>query len=152
MASKASELVAGAKQWASRYGAFPNGEEGAVLTAALRVRAAWDSNDADAFAGMFIENGSMLVGDNQLMSRDEIREYMGEAFAGGWKGSRLTDEPLDIRLTNEGTVAVAITEGGIVRPGAEALEKADRTRTMWVIVKRDGDWRVASHQTSPLGG
>src|SRR5687767_7527222 len=48
MSSKAAELVTQAKKWATRYGSFTQGEEGSVLTAPLRVHAAWDANDADA--------------------------------------------------------------------------------------------------------
>lgn len=50
MSTEGASLVAGAKQWASYYGDFPNGVEGAVLTAPLRCRAAWDANDAEGFA------------------------------------------------------------------------------------------------------
>jgi len=149
MTNKASALVAGAKQWASHYGNYPNGEEGHVLTAPLRIRGAWDANDADAFADMFIENGSMLVGDSQLMNREEIRTYMSEAFKGGFKGTRWNEDPQEIRLLND-TVAVAVTQGGIVRGGQDAVAPSDQVRALWVIVKRDGDWRVASHQTSPI--
>ena len=74
MSGKASSLVAGAKQWASLYGDYANGKEGAVLTVPLRLRAAWESNDADALADVFIENGSMLIGDEQLKGREEIRK------------------------------------------------------------------------------
>lgn len=151
MTSKASSLVAGAKQWATYYGKYPNGTEGAVLTAELRARAAWTANDADAFADSFVENGSMLVGDRQLMNREEIRAYMAEAFAGGYKGSRLIEEPRDIRLLTD-SVAVAITQGAVVRDGQTEPASADEVRTMWVIVKHDSEWLVASHQTSPIKG
>lgn len=151
MSTKASSLVAQAKQWASYYGDYSNGEEGAVLTAPLRIRAAWAANDADAFAEMFVENGSMLVGDKQLMSREEIREYMAEAFSDPYKGAQLREDPVEIRLLSP-DVAVAITEGGILGADATELAEEDVVRAFWVIAKRDGDWRVVSHQTSPIKG
>lgn len=151
MTEKAASLVAGAKQWASLYGDFPNGEEGAVLTAALRVRAAWDANDADTFAAMFVDNGSLLVGDRQLMSSDEIRAYLAEAFAAGWQGTKLHERPREIRLLTP-SVAIAITEGGVVPAGREELSRDEEERAMWVLAKRDGDWRVVSRQTCPIRG
>ena len=151
MTTEAASLVAGAKQWAGHYGDYPNGQEGAVLTAPLRVMAAWSANDANAFADMFIDNGSMLVGDNQLVSRDEIRSYLAEAFAGAYRGSRLTEEPTEIRLLTP-TVAVAITRGGVIPEGQDSLVDTAELRTMWVVVKRDGDWRIASYQASPIKG
>ncbi|MDI1461459.1 SgcJ/EcaC family oxidoreductase [Catellatospora sp. KI3] len=145
MTNKAAMLVEGAKEWAANYGDFSNGSEGAVLTAPLRVRAAWGANDADAFADMFIDNGSALFGDRQLTSREEIRQYMAEAFAAGWKGTRLIEEPREIKLLTE-TSAVVIADGGVARDSEENFT----FRTVWVVVKRDGDWRIASYQTSPV--
>lgn len=145
MTNKAAMLVKGAKEWAANYGDFPNGSEGAVLTAPLRVRAAWGANDADAFAEMFIDNGSALFGDRQLISRDEIRQYMAEAFAAGWKGTRLIEEPREIKMLTDSS-AVVIADGGVARDAEENYT----FRTVWVVVKRDGDWRIASYQTSPV--
>jgi len=151
MTTEAATLVAQSKQWASKYGGYSNGDKGAAYTAPLRVGAAWAANDADAFAEMFIENGSMLVGDLQLKNREEIRSYMADAFAGAYQGSRLTEEPVEIRmLTN--SVALAVTEGGVLQPGDETLAPADVLRSVWIIVKQAGDWRVASHQASPIKG
>jgi uncharacterized protein (TIGR02246 family) len=151
MSKDAATLVTEAKQWASQYGDYSNGEKGAAFTAPLRVRAAWEANDADAFAEMFTENGSMLVGDLQLMNREEIRSYMADAFSGGYRGSRLTEEPQEIRMLT-GTVALAVTEGGVLRAGQETLESTELVRGVWVIVKQGGDWRVASRQDCPIKG
>jgi len=151
MTENAATLVQSAKQWATYYGGFPNGERGAAFTAALRVRAAWESNDANAFADMFVENGSMLVGDRQLTDREQIRSYMAEAFNGPHRGTKLTEEPVEIRLLTH-SVALAVTDGGIIRAGADSVAAEDLARATWVIVKADGDWRIVSHQTSPIKG
>jgi uncharacterized protein (TIGR02246 family) len=149
MTSKASTLVAQAKQWASYYGSFTTGVEGAVLSVPLRFRGSWDRNDADAIADLFIENGSLLIGDEQLKGREAIREYMAAAFAGGLKGSQLVEQPVEIKLLTEDT-AVAITEGGMVTNGG--TEPDNQSRTMWVTTKRNGDWWLVSYQSSPVKG
>lgn len=151
MSSKAASLVDHAKQWAGNYGAFPNGVEGAVLSAPLRVRAAWDDNDADALADLFTDNGSMLFGDEQLKGREQIRGYLTDLFQGPYKGTRLTEKPLDIRLLTE-DVALAVTEGGIVLEDETELAPERESRTMWVLVRHGGEWKVASHQNSPTRG
>lgn len=151
MVKDAASLVTGAKEWATNYGDFANGEEGAALTAPLRARAAWESGDADAFANMFIDNGSMLVGDTQLTSRDEIRGYVADALGGSYKGSRWTERPREIRLLDAGT-AVCVTDGGLVPAGSDTLDPLDASRATWIVVKRDGDWRIASYQSSPIKG
>jgi uncharacterized protein (TIGR02246 family) len=151
MSSDSVNLVAQAKQWAGNYGKYSNGVEGAVLTAPLRARAAWDRNDADAFADLFTDNGSMLANDNQLTSRDQIRSYLTEAFAGPLQGSRLADAPVDIRLLTE-DVALAVTEGGVLYAGETEPAEDRRTRSTWVAARRDGDWRLVSYQSSPVTG
>jgi uncharacterized protein (TIGR02246 family) len=151
MPGKASELVAGAKKWAANYGDFPNGEEGAVLTVPLRIRGAWERNDAELFAGVFTDNGSMLVGDQQLDSREAVLEYMTEAFKGTYAGARLEETPVVIRKLSD-TVAFAVTKGGLVLDGETEVAPERQVRATWVIVKEDGDWKLLSHQTSPIAG
>jgi len=147
----AAALVSSAKKWATYYGEHANGRAGAVLTAPLRVRAAWDTGDAEALAAMFVDNGSMLLGDRQLTSRDEIRDYLTEVFAGGYRGSRLVEDIRDITELSP-TVALAVGESTIVPAGRDEPESGAALRTMWVVVKQDGDWRVASWQSSPVTG
>jgi uncharacterized protein (TIGR02246 family) len=149
MANDAASLVTDAKKWATNYGDYSNGQEGAVLTAPLRARAAWEANDADAFADMFIENGSMLVGDEQLTSREQIRSYVGQMLSGGYRDTRWTETPREIRLLTDST-ALCISDGGFVRAGTTTLDPLDVVRATWVVVKRDGDWRIASYQSSPM--
>ena len=147
--NKAADLVTGAKQWAGQYGTFSNGTEGAVLTAILRCRAAWDAGDAGSFTDMFIDNGSMLVGDEQFSDREAIRDYMTAALNGPLKGTTLVETPRVIKLITP-EVAVAITEGGVAAPGDAEPDQAGIVRATWIAVKQDGDWRIASHQTCPI--
>jgi uncharacterized protein (TIGR02246 family) len=151
MPGKASQLVAQAKQWASNYGEFPNGEEGAVLTVPLRIRGAWERNDADLFADVFADDGAMLVGDTQLTSPAEVRDHMRKAFAGIYKGARLDEEPVVIRKLSD-NVAFAVTKGGLLLEGETEVAPEREVRTTWVIVKENGDWKLFNHQTSPVTG
>lgn len=151
MTSKASDLVAKAKQWAGYYGDFPNGEEGAVFTVPLRLRAAWDAGDADALADLFTDDGSMLIGDEQLRGREAIRAYLTEQFAGAYRGSRVSDEPVQCKFLADG-VALAITKGGIINAGDTEIAPENENRATWVVRKEAGDYRLVSHQTSPIRG
>ncbi|WP_304454020.1 SgcJ/EcaC family oxidoreductase [Nocardiopsis sp. YSL2] len=151
MTDQAASLVAQAKEWAGRYGAYPNGPEGAALTVPLRAHAAWEANDADALAELFADNGSELIGDTQLKGREEIRSYMAEGFAGPYRGMRAQGEPLKVELLTD-DVALAVTEGGYVREGQSSVAPQDELRALWVMVRRDGDWKLLVHQTSPLKG
>jgi uncharacterized protein (TIGR02246 family) len=151
MSTQASKLVAQAKQWATYYGDFTTGDEAAAYTSPLRARAAWDAGDADALAAEFVENGSWLAGDEQLNGRDRIREYWAEGLAGPYQGSRLTERPIDIKLVTE-DVALVVTDGGFLYAGETELPEEREVRATWVVVKKDGDWRLASYQSSPIKG
>ena len=79
----ASMLLAevGVKEDTSYYREFTGENEKAVLTVPMRIQAAWAANDPDAFADTFAENGSLLMQDTQLTSREQIRSYMAEGNA-----------------------------------------------------------------------
>ena len=151
MSTAASSLVSQAKEWAGHYGRFANGREGAVLTVALRLRAAWDGNDAESLAELFTDNGSLLIGDDQLRGRDEIRSYMTTAFDNVFRGTRVSEEPQEIRFIRD-DVAIAVTQGGLLYPGESTVRPERQVRTVWVIVHREGEWKIFSHQTSPVTG
>jgi uncharacterized protein (TIGR02246 family) len=151
MSAKASKLVAAAKEWATLYGDFTQGDEAEAYTAVLRAKAAWDKNDADGFADVFIENGSFLVGDEQLVSREQIRDYLKKAFATYSAGSTLPQQPIDIKLISA-DVALVITDGGVLAAGQVELGPGESTRGVWVVVKQDRIWHLVSLQTSPIKG
>ena len=148
MTDKATSLVAQSKKWASSYGAYPNGAEGTVLTIPLRAGAAWNDNDATAFAQLFTADGSDLIGDRQLHGPDDIADYLTQAFAGAYKGSTLKQTPIEVKLLTH-DVAIAITEGGFIPVGESDDSSPNEHRAVWVIVKQVGDWKLFSHQTSP---
>jgi uncharacterized protein (TIGR02246 family) len=149
--SNAASLVDGAKKWATYYGAFTTGPESAVLSAPLRVRGAWEAGDASALADVFTEDGSLLLGDEQLSGREQIREYMTTVFAGAYRGAKLIEEPREIKFLTE-DVALAISEGGVLLEGEAEIPPARRVRTTWVVVRRGADWALLSQQSSPITG
>jgi uncharacterized protein (TIGR02246 family) len=153
MSEKASSLVAGAKQWATYYGKFTQGDESVALTAPLRARAAWDANDADAFADTFTENGSILVDDEQINGREAIREYFARAFGEGGPlaGTRLHTEPIEIKLLEPG-VAVVLTDGGVLYGAETAVPAEQLVRGSWVTTRVGEEWLLVSQQTSPVKG
>jgi uncharacterized protein (TIGR02246 family) len=128
-----------------------NREKAAALAGPLRAQTAWNDNDADAFANVFVENGSVLVGDDQLTDRDAIRTYLRDAFAGKLRGTRVVQDPIEVKILAP-DVAVVITEGGVVYEGETEVPADRAVRATWVSVRRDGEWRLFSHQSSPIAG
>jgi len=39
--------------------------------------------------------------------------------------------------------------GGIIFPGQDAVASERLVRATWVLVRRDGGWRIASYHNSP---
>jgi uncharacterized protein (TIGR02246 family) len=143
---------AGVTEDPSYYRQFTGADEKAALTIGQRIQAAWAANDADMFAGVFAENGSLLMQDRQLTSRAEIRAFMAAGFAGPLRGARVTGWPLDVQFL-AGDAAFFVTQGGIVLPGDDELLPQRQIRAVWVIARRaSGELELVSHQGSPIGG
>jgi uncharacterized protein (TIGR02246 family) len=143
---------AGVTEDPSYYRQFTGADEKAALTIGQRIQAAWAANDADMFAGVFAENGSLLMQDRQLTSRAEIRAYMAAGFAGPLQGARVTGWPLDVQFLAD-DAAFFVTQGGIVLPGDDDLLPQRQIRAVWVIARRaPGELELVSHQGSPIGG
>jgi len=144
--------TAGVREDTSYYRQFTKAGEKAALTIGQRIQAAWAANDADAFAGVFAENGSLLMRDEQLTSRAEIRSYMAAGFDGAFRGARVTGWPIEVKFLND-DVAIFVTCGGIVLAADAELLPQNQIRATWVIVKRaPGRLELMSHHGSPSNG
>jgi uncharacterized protein (TIGR02246 family) len=134
------------------YRGFTAPDEKAALTVPQRIQYAWLRNDPDAFADVFVENGSLLLQDNQLLSREEIRGFMRASFLGGLRGAHVYGWPLEVKFL-EPNVAVVVTEGGIIRPGEAEIAPENQIRAVWVIRRSaEGVLNLFSHQSSPVKG
>ncbi len=122
-------------------------DEQAVLDVLKGVYKAWEANDAEAFVAEYLDDASVVQPGVYLKNRQEIRATMGGAFAGPLKGSRVIDQPQDVRFPNEDT-AIVISEGGIVFPGQNSVPSEGMVRATWVLAKRDGRWLVVAYHYS----
>ncbi|GIJ22970.1 SgcJ/EcaC family oxidoreductase [Micromonospora lutea] len=113
-----------------------------------RIVSAWAQHDADAFGAVFVEDGTMILPDLYLKGRDAIVAFMRDAFAGPYRGTTVTGQPIDIRFLN-GEVAVVLTEGGVLLPGENTVAPERAIRASWLMVKGDGGWQLAAYQNSP---
>jgi uncharacterized protein (TIGR02246 family) len=144
--------AAGVAEDTSYYRQFTDAKQKAALTVAMRIQAAWAANDADAFADVFAENGSLLMRNTQLKGREEIRSYMAEGFAGPLRGARVKGWPIEVKFLTD-DVAMVVTEGGVMMPGDGDVTAANFIRATWVIAQRpDGELNLYSHQGSPVKG
>lgn len=120
----------------------------AVASLTQRVIAAWAYHDADAFADVFVEDGTMILPGMFRKGREEIRAYLRTAFATDYKGTQVTGRPIDLRFLTP-DVVLLLTQGGVLAPGESEVSDDQSIRAAWLAVKRDGDWRLAAYQNSP---
>lgn len=123
-------------------------DQAAIAAVPARMVAAWAAHDADAFADLFIEDGSMMLPGKYKKGKDEIRSFMAGAFAGPYKGSQVTGRPLEIKPLGTSSVAL-ITEGGVIGAGENQLSDAAAIRASWILVKREGNWLLSVYQNCP---
>jgi uncharacterized protein (TIGR02246 family) len=119
-----------------------------ALAAIDAVYAAWAANDADALAGLYTDDATVVQPGVFKKSKDEIRSTMAAGFAGPLKGSHVLDTPQSVRFLGD-DIAVVIAEGGIVMAGAADGRPERVVRATWVLAKRDRQWMVAAYHNSP---
>jgi uncharacterized protein (TIGR02246 family) len=123
-------------------------EQAAIAAVPARMVAAWAAHDADAFADLFISDGSMMLPGVYKTGHDDIKAFMAAGFAGPYQGTQVTGQPLEIKPLASDAVAV-ITEGGVIGAGESELSDAAAIRASWILVKRDGQWKLAVYHNCP---
>ena len=123
-------------------------ELSAIISVPGQIISAWADHDADAFARVFVEDGTMTMPGVYLKGHDQIRAFMAERFEGEYKGTQVTGTPLDFILLSD-TSVVLVSEGGVMQPGETEVSDAAAIRAYWVLVKRDGLWKLAAYQNTP---
>jgi uncharacterized protein (TIGR02246 family) len=120
----------------------------AILGVLARLYQAWEAGDAEVFVADYTDDASVVQPGVYKKGREEVRTTMAAAFAGPLSGSRAIDRPADVRFLTDDT-AVVISEGGIIFAGQDAVASDGLVRATWVLVRRDGGWRIASYHNSP---
>ena len=123
-------------------------DRAALVGLTHRIAGAWRAYDPDAFAGVFTEDGTMILPGLYEKGRSAISSFMSGAFAGPYKGSQVTGEPIDVRFLDEQT-GLLITEGGVMQAGETEVAPERAIRATWIVVKQDGEWRLAAYQNTP---
>jgi uncharacterized protein (TIGR02246 family) len=73
---------------------------------------------------------------------------LGEQLRHWRAGPRVAARPVNVRFLT-GDTAIMVSEDGIIFPGRDAVASERLVRATWVLVRRDGGWRIASYHNSP---
>jgi uncharacterized protein (TIGR02246 family) len=112
------------------------------------VYAAWEANDADAFAKPYAESATAALPGAYLSGRQAIHDTMAALFAGELKGSRAIYEVREIRFV-AADVAIVASKGGVLLAGQAEPDAASRALETWVLSRQDGTWRVQVFHNCP---
>ena len=119
-------------------------EDTAVQDLFAGLTAAWDANDADAFAGFYTDDAGVVTGAGAVQGRDEIRAFMAAGFAGRLKGTRSVETLGRVRFVGD-EVAIVESVSGFLMPGEQTVrDGVDRLAT-WVLARDRGGWLVAAY-------
>ena len=125
-----------------------NTEEAAIAGVPQRIVAAWANHDADAFASVFTEDGTLILPGVYRKGYDDIRKFMNEAFKGPYRGTQVTGAPLDLHRHKD--TAVIVTRGGVLFPGDSEVTAERAIYATWVVVKDNGEWLLTAYQNGPV--
>jgi len=126
----------------------PSAAQAAIAAVPARMVAAWAAHDADAFGDLFTDDGTLILPGLYKKGRAEIRAFMADGFAGRYKGTRVVGDPIDVKPLGPGAVAL-ITQGGVIEAGKSDQSDAAAIRASWILVDRDGQWRLAVYHNCP---
>lgn len=129
--------------------ATPTTQDQAVRDVLAATVAAWAANDADAFAGLYSPDATVVVqGGGFLQGREQLREFMAAGFAGARKGTRSIDEQESVRI--KGDTAVVVSRSGVLMPGEQTVAPERLRRATWTLARHDGWWLIeAYHNCAP---
>jgi uncharacterized protein (TIGR02246 family) len=129
-------------------GTTTSADQVAVAALTQKVIAAWAYHDADGFADTFTEDGTMILPGIYKAGREQIREYLKDAYANQYKGTQVTGRPLSLRFLGS-DVALLLTQGGVLGAGESEVSDDQSIRASWLVVREDGEWKLAAYQNSP---
>jgi uncharacterized protein (TIGR02246 family) len=124
-------------------------DEAAINAMLSEMYQAWTANDADGFVKYYTEDATAILPGSLRGSRKVIRDSMVAGFDGPLRDSSTVDRQLSLRFLGE-DAAIAVSEGGILFAGEDAVPEARKIHATWVFEKRDGRWMIAAYHNSPV--
>ena len=105
-----------------------------------QYQSAWSKGDAKGLAALYSQNAiRMQITGAPLMGKAAIEQFFVQAFAGAWKGTRLS---LKAGLTQSVNADVRIQEGPFEVTGGTGAPQ--RGRYVNTVVREGGQWKLAS--------
>jgi uncharacterized protein (TIGR02246 family) len=123
-------------------------DKAAIAGLTQKVVSAWAHHDAETFASVFADDGTMILAGAYCEGREQVSAYMAEQFKGRYKGTQVTGTPISIRSLGP-DVAILLSLGGVLEAGETEVSADSAIRASWLAIRQDGDWCLAAYQNTP---
>jgi uncharacterized protein (TIGR02246 family) len=124
-------------------------DEAAINAMLSEMYRAWAANDADGFVKYYTDDATAILPGSLRGSRKVIRDSMVAGFDGPLRDSSTVDRQLSLRFVGQ-DAAIAVSEGGILFAGEDAVPEARKIHATWVFERRNGRWMIAAYHNSPV--
>lgn len=126
----------------------PRTDDAAIRAVCRQPWEAWNNRSSEPFAAAFVEDGEVIGFDgSEMHGRSEIESQLGQIF-GNHPTARYVGKVRGVRLLAS-DVAVLRAIVGMVPPGGSDINPAVNALQVFVMAKRDGQWRIVSMQNTP---
>lgn len=125
-----------------------NSEQAAIAALTQRMVTGWAYGEPETIANLFVEDGTLILSGVFCNGRAEIRDYFAKAFTGQYKDTQVVGKPISIRFL-AADVAILLSQGGVLQPGETEPTVESGIRASWLVVRNEGQWRLAAYQNSP---
>jgi len=126
----------------------PAADQAAVAVIPQRMLAAWAHQDAASIADLFTDDGTLILPGIFRQGRQDIKEYFADAFAGPYAGTQVVGKPVGLRFIGP-DAALLLSSGGVLAAGETEVSAAQAIRASWLVVRTEGQWRLAAYQNTP---
>ncbi|HEX6817797.1 MAG TPA: SgcJ/EcaC family oxidoreductase [Ktedonobacterales bacterium] len=124
-------------------------DETAIRQLYRSLHDAWNARDAQAYAALFTEDGEAIGYDgSEMFGREEIDTTLAQIFA-DHKTAAYIAIVRDVHFLTP-DIAYLRAVAGLVPPGQRDIAPQLNALQTVVAVKRDGAWRIAFLQNTPL--
>jgi uncharacterized protein (TIGR02246 family) len=115
----------------------------------LRMIAAWNRGDGDAFAAPFTETADFVAFEGtHLHGRAAIADFHRELFATAVRGSKLEGGVRFVRLLTPDLAVVHAWARYATLPGTDRQVPGRESMQLFVVIRRHGRWLAAAMQNS----
>ncbi len=115
----------------------------------LRMIAAWNRGDDEAFAAPFSDTADFIAFEGtHLHGRAEIHAFHRELFAAAVRGTKLEGGVRFVRLLTADLAVIHAWARYATLPGADPPVAGRESMQLFVVIRRDGEWLAEAMQNS----